>query len=487
MPANSSLASTVPSVSNGTLILGAVQSVAAANDGESVFIGTEAGLVVTDRNFSAFETITQVGGTRLGSADAMARSTNGDIWYGATNIGLLRRSAATGQWSIYDERDGLQTLGFSSGGLTTTHDNQIIAVASSASLLHIDDLPVGTPATMDLFVSVDNGMATRTSGLTKVIGPDIRSVDIEFMTPAMLSELDPFAVEYELETPAGYEVSDTLPLGELLRLANLAPGRSALRARVMGVRGQMSATVALNLQVRANWWETRAAVLAGTTSIGLMLIGLVIWRSQVRLRRFELVADERRRIAQDLHDTFLQEVFAALTIGRQLSVEAGQRGDELERLNDLLETAARSARTSINELAESPDELSLMEALRDHEPPSLAASGIDLQITESGRPWTMSTERAFFLSRATKEAITNACKHSRAKTVRVSVDWDASSVKIVVSDDGRGFDVTAARQAGGFGLRAMTRLVREGGASQRIVSAPDQGTRVTFEARRAWA
>ena len=159
----------------------------------------------------------------------------------------------------------------------------------------------------------------------------------------------------------------------------------------------------------------------------------------------------------------------------------------LERLNDLLETAARSARTSINELAESPDELSLMEALRDHEPPSLAASGIDLQITESGRPWTMSTERAFFLSRATKEAITNACKHSRAKTVRVSVDWDASSVKIVVSDDGRGFDVTAARQAGGFGLRAMTRLVREGGASQRIVSAPDQGTRVTFEARRAWA
>lgn len=82
------------------------------------------------------------------------------------------------------------------------------------------------------------------------------------------------------------------------------------------------------------------------------------------------------------------------------------------------------------------------------------------------------------LLRVTREAIINAIRHGGATTVKVDLRRD-SGVRLVVSDDGAGFDVAQAAAAPGrMGLRSMEARVRAAGGRLVIDSEPGRGTRV---------
>ena len=81
------------------------------------------------------------------------------------------------------------------------------------------------------------------------------------------------------------------------------------------------------------------------------------------------------------------------------------------------------------------------------------------------------------LLRVLREAIINAMRHGRAKTIRIELRGDPE-VRLVVRDDGEGFDVAAAAESGRLGLRSMAARIQELGGEVRIDSAPRSGTRV---------
>jgi signal transduction histidine kinase len=88
---------------------------------------------------------------------------------------------------------------------------------------------------------------------------------------------------------------------------------------------------------------------------------------------------------------------------------------------------------------------------------------------------------------AFKESLHNAVRHSGANEVRVSVQFGAGGFKLIVADNGTGFDPRRSsgvpeknRPAPGNGLRNLrSRLAQIGGRSE-ISSAPGEGTRVEF-------
>jgi signal transduction histidine kinase len=79
--------------------------------------------------------------------------------------------------------------------------------------------------------------------------------------------------------------------------------------------------------------------------------------------------------------------------------------------------------------------------------------------------------------RVVQEALTNASRHSGARTIDVRVTRDGRSVKVRVSDDGRGFDAVAAKGKG-IGLLGMEERVRELGGHMHLSSVPGRGTSV---------
>src|ERR1700730_8736448 len=80
--------------------------------------------------------------------------------------------------------------------------------------------------------------------------------------------------------------------------------------------------------------------------------------------------------------------------------------------------------------------------------------------------------------RVAQEALTNAGRHARARTVSVELDRTPEVLHLVVRDDGIGFDVGTAQQGASLGLLGMSERVALVGGELDCKSAPDRGTEV---------
>jgi two-component system NarL family sensor kinase len=80
--------------------------------------------------------------------------------------------------------------------------------------------------------------------------------------------------------------------------------------------------------------------------------------------------------------------------------------------------------------------------------------------------------------RAAQESIRNAVRHAHASRLTVQVTGDDRQVRLVVKDDGVGFDPTSTTGAGSYGLRGLKSLVEDGGGVVDVESSPEAGTTV---------
>ncbi len=120
------------------------------------------------------------------------------------------------------------------------------------------------------------------------------------------------------------------------------------------------------------------------------------------------------------------------------------------------------------------------------EPTRLVAALRDLTevtLTVDGEEHDLDQATVTALYRAAQEAVTNARRHGRAGRVAVSVRFGTTDTRLVVSDDGAGFDVGAPRE--GFGLLGLRERAALLGGTVTVDSAPGTGTRVLVTVPRA--
>ena len=86
------------------------------------------------------------------------------------------------------------------------------------------------------------------------------------------------------------------------------------------------------------------------------------------------------------------------------------------------------------------------------------------------------------LFQSTRELLYNIVKHAEAKNAQVSVEQDFNCIRIVVSDDGKGYDMHRTTKDSGFGLFSIhERLIHFGGQLE-ITGDAGKGTRVVISA-----
>lgn len=217
---------------------------------------------------------------------------------------------------------------------------------------------------------------------------------------------------------------------------------------------------------------------------------LVAYQGELRTLAGELsLAEERerRRLAVYLHDR----------IGQLLAVARAKTGAAIESapeqaiagtLNEiagLIDRTIEDTRSAMFEL--SPPilyELGLVPALdwlaeQMHEQYSLG-----VEIDGDGRPVTLSDAMRSFLFRTVRELLVNVGKHARADRAEVRLRREDDDYRIVVGDDGAGFDVKSlaapVRGRGGFGLFSIRERTDYMGGGVEIESSPGRGTRVTL-------
>jgi signal transduction histidine kinase len=196
------------------------------------------------------------------------------------------------------------------------------------------------------------------------------------------------------------------------------------------------------------------------------------------------VRAERQRLARELHDSVAQMLYSiTLSASRVLTL---LERSETETVHTVVSEMLRQADDTQTELR------ALVYDLRsDASPPpntelaaSLAtlAAGLEVSgryrvhLSVSDEP-DLSPRTKETLIRIAREALRNSEKHAHAGHVQLLLETRPSEVTLVIADDGRGFDTTAAHP-GHFGLRLMREQAMAVGGSVDVISAPGRGTQV---------
>ncbi|MEU4557041.1 sensor histidine kinase [Actinoplanes sp. NPDC023936] len=200
-------------------------------------------------------------------------------------------------------------------------------------------------------------------------------------------------------------------------------------------------------------WIVRA--LAQSDERAALIVQLEASRAELEASRAELArlsheagaAAERNRLAGEIHDTLAQGFTSIITL-----VQAA----DPQLADERLALAVRTARENLAEsraliAALSPAALasaSLPEAVRRQAARFSEESGVPSTVRVTGEPRDLPTRVEVVLLRATQEALANVRRHAGATEVGVVLAYAASSVRLVVRDDGRGFDPAGALPGG---------------------------------------
>ncbi|MFD7320144.1 sensor histidine kinase [Streptomyces sp. NPDC059875] len=200
------------------------------------------------------------------------------------------------------------------------------------------------------------------------------------------------------------------------------------------------------------------------------------------------VADERRRLAAEIHDTIAQGLTGIIA---QLQVVTATPDPDVARVH--LQRAAGLARHSLGEARRSVQNLSPVALEHDTLPEALKKTvavwsertGITTRFTVTGTEEPLHDEVAATLLRIAQEALANAERHSGASRAGVTLSYMGDEITLDVRDDGRGFDplsvparTTAASGGGGFGLDGMRARAERLAGCVTVETAPGEGTAI---------
>ena len=213
-------------------------------------------------------------------------------------------------------------------------------------------------------------------------------------------------------------------------------------------------------------------------------------KAQDQLRRLSgsIIANqekERAALSRELHDE-LGQVLTALRMDavwlrdrmKVLDVKAAERA---LTMCDLIDETISDVRGMAYRLRPGVlDDLGLVDALENYTTDFEKRTGITC-VFDHQRILEVTETIATAAYRITQEALTNVARHADAGHVDVQLGLNASSLLLVVSDDGRGFNTAALGDAEGLGLAGMRERAALAGGTLEVQSRLQSGTRVEFK------
>ncbi|NUS14627.1 MAG: sensor histidine kinase [Streptomyces sp.] len=202
---------------------------------------------------------------------------------------------------------------------------------------------------------------------------------------------------------------------------------------------------------------------------------------EARLR----VAEERMRIARELHDVVAHHMAVANAQAGTARHLAPAQPEQAQKILDEL-TATTSAallelRATVGVLRQPDDPDSLEPAPGLHRLPELIAAcesaGLTVTVATEGEPRPLSPGVDLTAYRIIQEALTNATKHASDHTARIRLAYSDSRLLITVANEGAG--VAPPVPGGGFGLMGMRERAHSVGGDLRAGPRPEGGFEVT--------
>jgi ligand-binding sensor domain-containing protein/signal transduction histidine kinase len=318
-----------------------------------------------------------------------------------------------------------------------------------------------------------------------VVAPGSRQVEFHYTSPH-LSAPGRVRFRYRLD---GYD-DEWVEAGtrRVANYADLPPGAHRFRVATAidgGAWTSADATLALWVEPRfyQTWWFVGAC--------GVTLIALVGGAHRYRVNQLLAMERVRTHIASDLHDdigsSLSQIAILSEVVRARIAPAAPEVAEPLERIGALSRESVDAMGDivwAISPHRNTPAHLS--QRMRRLASDLLPARGIRLtfESTDDGHARLgIEARREVFL--IFKEALNNVVRHAAATEVSIVIAIARGGLRLVVGDNGSGFDASGSADGPGQGLHSMRRRATGLGGTLTIASAPDSGTRLELHLPKA--
>ena len=325
--------------------------------------------------------------------------------------------------------------------------------------------------------------------------PSTKTLEIE-ATPVVLGSHAGLQIRRKL---IGFDKSwYKLPVSHVATYTNLPAGNYIYRVEVSWGNWQEASSLELRVVQQAHfyqkWWFL---------TLCAILISMVAWLLHLqKLRqlaaRFSAVAEERNRIAREVHDTILQGCIGISYLLDGIASSSQQRQETeqsyrpglpergwaaLQLARAEVERTIHEARIAIWNLRRNEPEAQLDQSLRELCNKMTGNQPIPATFQSSGPSLRLAVEQQREILMTVREALQNAIKHAGGSKVAVCLRYMTNLVRIEITDEGRGISqgLSGSNIIGHFGVVGMRERMAEIGGTCQISSAEGKGTTVTLE------
>jgi signal transduction histidine kinase/ligand-binding sensor domain-containing protein len=485
---------------------GRVMSITTDTKGRLWFSGRSGISCYSDNRFL---TLRQENGLPSSDIFGLIQDNSGDFWlFGRSS--LLRITAQAMEEALgssthqligelFTENDGLRgfaafspyrDLGLQGHPLVTKRKDGTLWFATTAGLSTIDPQHTShnaLPPPIHIQRVVATGKEYETSGALE-FPEGTRNCEIDY---AALSFVQPAKVRYKYKLE-GYDEKWVDAGGRREAFySKLLPKEykfQVIACNNDGVWNETGATLAFTILpaiYERAWFPLLYLVPAALVVWGLFRLRIKQVTDRLNLQ-LETQGNERKRIAQELHDTLLQGFTG---IGLKLDAITNGLPDSLatvrEQLRKILGQSDQyltEARRSVWELRSKTLEQAtdLSQALSNTSESLVEGTSIRLIFATEGNPRKLDPLVESNLLRICEEAVTNAVKHAQPTQIQVSIAFGTDEVRLRIADDGHGFDPEGpnANKAGHFGLMGMQERAKSLDGTLTVRPLPEKGTEV---------
>lgn len=279
----------------------------------------------------------------------------------------------------------------------------------------------------------------------------------------------------------GNLLSGKLKPGSLLRLRGICVVDPEYTHNLTPFVLLMRSTDDIEIVQGPPWWNKQHAVGIGFAVLLLAFIILFIY-SRVERWRSQAILEERELLAHEMHDTLAQS-FAGL--GFQLEAIRNRIPETMPSVLHQLDMACNQVRHSHREArrnimmlrTEACEPIDLAPMLEHCAQRMVDGGSVAIEVSQTGSPRPIPLRINDTLFRIGQEALANSVRHAQPSLIRISVAHADGSVRLLIEDDGEGYDKSSEQK--GFGVKGMRRRAATIAAGLEIASAPGEGTRVT--------
>jgi signal transduction histidine kinase len=210
---------------------------------------------------------------------------------------------------------------------------------------------------------------------------------------------------------------------------------------------------------------------------GVLLVG--VWRAISAAAFGRAVAEERSRVAREIHDGLAQYLFALATHASMLE-KGPPSAETVARIKELAVSAQQEARFAVFALSSAGGSAPFDSALRRYIEFLTADGALEVDV-EIDRRVQLAPDEQIEVFRIVQEGLANVRKHANAKRAEVRIAFDGHTRVVSVADDGAGF--SAERDGTGQGLKNIRARANQIDGAATVRSNPGRGTVVQVALR----